>query len=148
MTPANAAVVRRKLARIGRNLQHLAPIAALALEAYRADYLRVKAVERLLQETVDAAVDVNLHLLRGAGHPLPGDYFATFGALASAGILDEALAGELAPATGLRDRIVHEYDALDDATVLAAVAEACRLFPAYVAAVERALGEADRRADR
>jgi uncharacterized protein YutE (UPF0331/DUF86 family) len=37
--------------------------------------------------------------------------------------------------------LVHEYDAIDDAIVLEAVREARRLFAAFVAAVERHIGE-------
>ena len=47
-----------------------------------------------------------------------------------------ALANALAPAAGLRNRLVHEYDVIDDAIVLAAVHLARRDFAAYVAAVE------------
>ena len=58
------------------------------------------------------------------------------------GVLPPELAAALAPAAGLRNRLVHEYDDLDDAVVLAAVAEAGRLFPRYVAAVEAVVGRA------
>jgi uncharacterized protein YutE (UPF0331/DUF86 family) len=47
----------------------------------------------------------------------------------------------LAPAAGLRNRIVQEYDDLDDGIVLAAVSEARREFPTFIAAVERYLSK-------
>ena len=43
MSPVEAALVRRKLATIARNLDDLAPIASLSMEAYRADRFRLKA---------------------------------------------------------------------------------------------------------
>lgn len=49
------------------------------------------------------------------------------------------LADELAPSAGLRNRLVHQYDDIDDAIVLRAVGEARRSFGAYAAAVERML---------
>jgi uncharacterized protein YutE (UPF0331/DUF86 family) len=43
----------------------------------------------------------------------------------------------LAPSAGLRNRLVHEYDELDDEIVLAAVGEARLLYAAYARAVEK-----------
>lgn len=37
---------------------------------------------------------------------------------------------------GVRNRLVHEYDEIDDARVLAAIREAQRLIPRYVEAIE------------
>jgi uncharacterized protein YutE (UPF0331/DUF86 family) len=139
VTEIDAALVRRKLARIKGNLERLAAVESLSLEAYRAAPLTPKATERLLQETVDAAVDVNLHLLRaGAGEP-PPDYYESFVRLGKAGVIPDELARELAPSTGLRNRIVHEYDELDDEIILAAVSHARGGFARYIEAVERHL---------
>ena len=90
----------------------------------------------MLQEAVEAAVDVNLHLLRAAGHPAPPDYYESFVAVGRAGVVPERLARELAPSAGLRNRLVHEYDVIDDAIVLDAVRRARRDFAKYVAAIE------------
>lgn len=139
MTELDRALVRRKLARILRNLDDLAPVEGLSLEAFRAERFRQKATERLLQEIVEAAVDVNLHLLRVHGAPSAPDYFRSFTLLGEAGLVPGGLTEELAPSTGLRNRLVHEYDDLDDAIVLQAVGEARRLFPEYVSAVEELL---------
>lgn len=86
MTELDAQLARRKLATITRSLDLLAAIEGLPLAEYRADPFRQKGVERLLQEVVEAAVDTNLHLLRAAGAPTPGDYYqasSTSGAMAS-----------------------------------------------------------------
>ena len=136
MTELDRALVRRKLAAIARNLADLAPIEALTLPQYLADRLRRKAVERLLQEVVEASVDVNLHLLRTLGVPLPGDYYSSFIDIGRHAIVSTDLAERLAPAAGLRNRLVHEYDEIDDAIVLQAVRDARRDFSAYLSAVE------------
>jgi uncharacterized protein YutE (UPF0331/DUF86 family) len=143
VTPADPAVLRRKLAVIAGNLQALEPIAALSLERYRADLFTRKGTERLLQELIEAAIDVNTHLLVQEGHPAPDDYYQGFVMLAEHGILTQELATALAPAAGLRNRLVHEYDAIVDAIVLDAVRKAEDLFPKYVAAIERHLQKMD-----
>ena len=141
MTGVDASLVRRKLATIVRNLDDLGGMDGLALDAYRANRLRLKATERLLQEVVEAAADVNVHLLRAAGRPAPPDYYRSFIEAGGAGLLGPPLAERLAPSAGLRNRLVHEYDAIDDVVVLRAVGEARRLFRDYVAAIERYVGE-------
>jgi uncharacterized protein YutE (UPF0331/DUF86 family) len=139
MSPLDADVIRRKLAVIVRNLRDLATVEQLSLDDYRADRFRLKGSERLLQELIEAAVDANLHLLRSAGEPTPPDYFLTFIALGRLGVISRELAERLAPAAGLRNRLVHEYDEIDDRIVLKAVGEARRDFAAYAAAVEEYL---------
>ena len=141
MTEFDAALVRRKLAAIRRNLDDLAAIRDLTVVEYRADRFRQKGTERLLQETVEAAVDVNMHVLRALGES-PTDYFTSFVQLGLQGVIGEDLADLLAPAAGLRNRLVHEYEDLDDAIVLEAVGGAIDQFSRYVEQVERYL-EAD-----
>jgi len=139
VTELDAQLARRKLASITRSLDLLAAVEGLTLAEYRADPFRRKGTERLLQEIVEAAVDVNLHLLRAAGAPAPPDYYQSFVDIGRHGIVPNTLAEGLAPAAGLRNRLVHEYDAVNDAIVLEAVRQARRDFTAYVAAIERYL---------
>jgi uncharacterized protein YutE (UPF0331/DUF86 family) len=139
VTELDAQLARRKLATITRSLDLLVAIEGLPLAAYRADPFRLKGVERLLQQVVEAAVDTNLHLLRAAGAPAPGDYYQSFLDVGRRGIVPATLAETLAPAAGLRNRLVHEYDVIDDAIVLDAVGRARRDFAAYVTAIEQYL---------
>lgn len=144
MTSIDPSVLRRKLAAITANLQALEPVAAMPLERYRADVFTRKGTERLLQELIEAAIDLNTHLITQEGCPAPDDYFHSFLLLGDQGILTPDLAKALAPAAGVRNRLVHEYDAIVDALVLDAVRKAQDLFPRYVAAVERHLEGTDR----
>lgn len=136
MTELEAELLRRKLATIGRNLDDLREIEGLSVTEYRKDRFRQKGTERLLQEIVEAAVDANVHLLRAHGEPSPTDYRASFVELGRVGVISRELAHELAPAAGLRNRLVHQYDEIDDAIVLRAVTQARSQFSRYVAAVE------------
>lgn len=137
MTILEAAIVRRKLRRIRQNLATLAGITAqMSLAMYTTDEVRRRAVERLLQETIDTAVDINNHLLRAAGLPPSEDLFGSFVDVGRAGILEVELGLSLAPAAGLRNRIVHEYDELDDAQILRAAEEAPERFGSFLIAIE------------
>lgn len=139
MSPIDAAIVRSKLGRIMTSLDLLRPVRAMPLADYRAQVWQRKGVERVLQESVEAALDINAHLIAERGHDVPDDYFGGFVKLGELGILPEDLARAVAPSAGLRNRLVHEYDTLDDAKVLAAVGTMLDLYPRYVQAIEAEL---------
>lgn len=142
MSPVDREIVERKLERIVEDLRLLEPIARMDVAGYEQDVYRRKATERLLQEIVEAAVDINSHVLVRSGRPAPDDLHASFRDMGTLGALDAALAASLAPSAGLRNRLVHHYDRIDNALVLAAVRSALALFPLYVAAVRRHVGSA------
>jgi uncharacterized protein YutE (UPF0331/DUF86 family) len=73
------------------------------------------------------------------GLDVPDDYFGGFIRLGELGTLSRDLAAALAPSAGLRNRLVHEYDAIDDGKVLAAVGTMLDLYPRYIAAIEAEL---------
>lgn len=135
MSPVDVSVLVRKLALMEERLDLLRPLAALPLEAYRADTVRKKGAEKLLQELINAAVDANYHVLVQAGQPPPEDAFGSFMGLVKLGVLAEGPAQVLAPFSGLRNRLVHEYETLDDAKVLVALRDAQTVFPPYIRAL-------------
>ncbi len=143
MTPVDPSVLRRKLEVIVTNLQALEPVARGSLDEYQRDLFRRKGTERLLQELIEAAIDLNTHVLVQEGHAPPVDYYQGFMRLADIDVLERELASELAPSAGLRNRLVHEYDAIVDSIVLDAVRKAQALFPKYVASIEAYLRKKD-----
>jgi uncharacterized protein YutE (UPF0331/DUF86 family) len=136
VTALDPGVVRRKLGIIVGNLDALHPIADLSTDAYRLDLFRRKGTERLLQELIEAALDINAHVLVQEHARPPDDYHEGFALLAQAGVIPRDLAASLAPSAGLRTRLVHEYDDIVDAIVLDAVRKAIQLYPRYVEAIE------------
>ena len=139
MSPIDAAIVRRKLGHIIASLELLGPIREILLQEYRRRVWERKGVERVLQEAIEAALDINAHLIAELGQDVPDDYFGGFVKLGQLGILPQELAAALAPSAGLRNRLVHEYDTLDDAKVLAAVGTLLDLYPRYIQAIEAEL---------
>ncbi|MBI3014943.1 MAG: DUF86 domain-containing protein [Candidatus Tectomicrobia bacterium] len=136
MSPIEAEVIRRKLGIITENLRALKPIGTLSSKEYRRDLFRRKGTERLLQELIEAAIDINTHLATAQGQSPPDDYYESFLKMGDLGVLSSELANGLAPSAGLRNRLVHEYDVLDDKLILAAVKTAQDLYARYVKAVE------------
>jgi uncharacterized protein YutE (UPF0331/DUF86 family) len=125
-------VIRRKLSVIVNNLKALEPFDKINADDYAADLYRRKAVERLLQELIEAAIDINTHIIVEAGGPVPDNYFDTFLRMGELGALSMVLARAIAPSAGLRNRLVHQYDELDDRIILKAVELAQDQYARYV----------------
>lgn len=132
MSPVDRAIIVRKLDVIAANLKALGQIAVLTEAEYTADFFKMKATERLLQELIEAAIDVNTHLIVQTGHAAPDDYYDSFVQVGELGLIPKDLSQKLAPSAGLRNRLVHEYDLLDQPLLLQAVRQATEMYPLYV----------------
>ena len=116
--------VNRKLSQIVEYLTALTPLQGLSYTDYLQQPLTRYAAERLLQLLVDTAVDINAHLIVELTGTPPQDYYDSFIKAAQAGVLSVAFALSIAQSTGLRNRLVHQYEAIDHAIVHSAIAEA------------------------
>lgn len=132
MSPIEVEIIRRKLARIAENLKALEPIQEMNLDEYVKDLYKRKATEKLLQELIEAAIDINIHMIVQTGNPGPDDYFESFIKVGELKIVASNLAEKLAPSAGLRNRFVHEYERVDHSIVLKAVRMAEELYPKYI----------------
>ena len=132
VSPIEIEIIKRKLAVIIENLKALEPIKNMKRNEYEGDLYKRKATERLLQELIEAAVDINTHIIIETGNPVPNDYYESFIKAGELKIISSDLAEKLAPSAGLRNRLVHEYDTLDHSMVFKAVAMADELYPQYV----------------
>lgn len=131
----DAELVTRKLVLITADLEQLRSVHSRGLDAYLLSPLEQAVVERLLERIVTRMIDINYHLITASGHPPPRDYHASFQLLAAEGVLDAPFAGRIARAAGLRNRLVHDYDDLDQRLLFGALSDALFDVPAYAAAV-------------
>lgn len=136
MTPVEKEIMRRKLAVIIENLKALEPIKDMGKEEYLVDVYKRKATERLLQELIEAAIDINTHIIVQIANIAPDDYYESFIKAGELKIIPARLAEKLAPSTGLRNRLVHEYDLIEHLKVLEAVIMAEELYSEYVKEIE------------
>ncbi len=136
MSPVEVGIIRRKLAAIVENSKALEPIARMTQRQYLDDLYKRKATERLLQELVEAAIDINIYIIVQTGQTVPDDYYESFIKAGALRIISSDLAEKLAPSAGLRNRLVHEYNMLEHPVVLDAVRKAEELYTEYVRQVE------------
>lgn len=136
MSPVEVEIIRRKLSVMIENLKALQPIKNMKKDEYIEDIYKRKATERLLQELIEAAVDINTHIIVQTGNAAPDDYYESFIRAGELKIISMDIAKRLAPSAGLRNRLVHEYDSLEHSMVLDAVRMAEQLYPKYIQEIE------------
>ena len=124
MSPLEHAVLTRKLEHLQELLDLLRQEAPTPLQAFLSDRRQQLLVERLLHLSVEAASDLLEHLLVQEFNSKPQTYADTFRLAGQHGVIPTALAQRLLPAAGLRNRLVHDYEAIDPSRVHAAMASA------------------------
>jgi len=132
----DTALVTRKMVLIATDVEALDAYRAMDLDDYLEDPIAELVVERYVERTVGRMVDINYHLLTALGEPPPRDYFTSFTALSKVGVLPGPFAREIAPAAGLRNRIVHEYDEVEPSRVHEALDSILRDVPRYLGYVQ------------
>lgn len=143
MTNIDKVVVATRLELIAKYLERLKRFDVLSLEEYLNDFDKQLIVERLLQLMVQAAIDINDHILGRLNRSNTDSNFEAFIELSRCGILTPDLAKQLAQSSGLRNRLVHEYDDIDPTKVFQAINFALQQYPVYVAQMNAYLSSLD-----
>lgn len=136
MTPD---VIRRKLIKLTSYLEELHPISKYSFVEYLDNYFIYRTAERIIQLIVDTAVDINSHILLIENIEPAVDYFTSFLKLSELKIIPEEFAKMIAPSTGLRNRIVHEYDNIENILVYNSIAKSINFFKQYLYYIEKYL---------
>ena len=119
MTPRRLRpLLQRKLISLASYLDELDVTFPATVTAYAADSIVRRAVERLVQVVVEAAMDAGDLLLAEEGRMVGETAREIFEALHTAGVIDDALRRRFAyEHSALRNRIVHDYDELDNVAI-------------------------------
>ncbi|MGL6281996.1 MAG: type VII toxin-antitoxin system HepT family RNase toxin, partial [Microcoleaceae cyanobacterium] len=88
--------------------------------------------ERLFQLIVEIASDINGYLLVNIFQITPATYFESFINMSKQGIITQELANELAKSAGMRNRIVHQYDEIDQQVIFSAIPLAVSQYSLYI----------------
>ena len=138
--PLDKLLVRRKSALILEDMKDVERLAPLARSAFLADRAQQLMAERLLERVIGRMIDINYHIVTEREGAPPRDFYQSFTKLADLGVLSRELADALAPAAGLRNRLAHEYNEIDQGKIYEALGEALSNVPRFLEAVEAALG--------
>lgn len=131
----NLDVAIDKLIRLHQYIQQLQDLKPETYNTYETDTRTRYAVERVIQLVVDLALDVNNVLLDHCNKPPASDYYNSFIDLSECGVLDIQFALTIAPSTGLRNRLVHEYEKINDKIVYESIDCMINQYSQYMAAI-------------
>ena len=132
--------VKRKLQLIAVDLERLLYFRHATLEDITGDFVKLAAVERLLERIVMRAIDVNEHLISelASGREEKATrltYRDTFLILAELGVYPSGFAEEISRSVGLRNILVHDYNDADRRIVHRSINLCLRDYQCYVEAV-------------
>ena len=106
-------VILGKLHHLRESCTFLREVQPTPLARFREDRMLRLAVERALQEAIEACLDIARRVLLMSGQPLPDTNRELFSALAGLGILRGEGVQRFAEMAGFRNVLVHEYDRID-----------------------------------
>lgn len=134
-------IVRRKLNKMIEYLGQLEEVDQYKMENYLDNFFVKRTAERLIQLIVETATDINGHLIVSSGHKPPADYYTSFIKLSECQIVGQKFAEEIAPSAGLRNRLVHEYEEIDDEIVYKSIQKTIESYKEYIKKIENYLKE-------
>jgi uncharacterized protein YutE (UPF0331/DUF86 family) len=135
--------IEQKLTALAEYLDELEQISQYSYQEYKANFQIKRTVERLIQLVVECATDINGLLITGLSEVPPRDYFSSFIVLGDLGVLPTGFAETLAPTTAIRNRLVHEYETVDERLVYAGVKPILEEFTQYAELVSKYLKETE-----
>lgn len=135
----NHELVQRKLSLILQDLENLRDLEKLDLSDYLADFKNEILAERLLERIIGRMIDINYHLTTEQTLSAPTDYHDSFVQLGKLNMLTNTDAANFAKLAGLRNRLSHEYNGIDEAIIHQAVKELVAKLPVYLEAIRNFL---------
>ena len=129
----NKPFVRRKIKLLQEDLARLQPLAALSFATLQKNRMSYDAGERILERIVTRALDINRHLIAELALPTQKirDNYDTFLALADLKIVPQKFAKTIAPSSGLRNVLAHEYDEIDMQLIYDSFGDALKQYARY-----------------
>lgn len=134
-------IICKKLKQLASYYQELEQIAAgLTFDNYQNQIITKRAIERDIQLIVECATDINNMILKQLSKGPAKDYFNSFIELAHNQVIEMDFALKLAPSTGLRNILVHEYEKIDDLIVFKSIANVLTFYRQYLQIIAEYLG--------
>ena len=128
-----------KLEKLQNYYTELKSLSSISLDEYLRNQVYRRAVERTLQLIVESATDINNMLLKMLGQKGAVDYFNSFINMAEQNIIPMEFALKIAPSTGLRNILVHEYEEIDDKVVYNSISNCLDHYLEYMDLINRYL---------
>lgn len=133
-------LICNKVKRLMEYYNELKSFSNLSLDEYKSNIIVKRAIERQIQLVVECTTDINNMILKRIAEAPPKDYFNSFIDLAEHNVLSMDYALEIAPSTGLRNIIVHQYEQINDEIVYASIDKIFKYYKQYIDIISKYLG--------
>ena len=118
----NANIKKRLMEKVETVVERVEFIESHLSKEILEDRILRKAIYKEFQEAVEAVSDVCAMVRRGLNSSAKDDY-SNIDFLVDKGILEEEMGEKLREANGLRNRLIHEYDGINDKIACYAIRE-------------------------
>ena len=108
----NRDIITQKIVTIQTDIEKLKKLNILSVTDLD-DFMKFHSVERIIEKIVDAAIDINQHILREYFKKKVSTGKESFLELRGEKILPPDFAESISKSVGLRNTIIHEYQKLD-----------------------------------
>jgi uncharacterized protein YutE (UPF0331/DUF86 family) len=133
----NRELVERKISLILQDLEKLRELAKLDLSDYLADFKNEALAERFLERIIGRMIDINYQVISEQTLSAPIDYHSSFTQLEKLNILKDEDAARFAKLAGLRNRLSHEYNGIDETLIHQAVTEIVAELRTYIEGIKK-----------
>lgn len=137
--PIDKKFINRKISFIRKDLKSLLFLDKVSLKTFllKSDYEAL--AERYLERIVGRMIDINYHILAEKEGYIPADYYNSFIELGKKGYLPMKFAETIADSAGLRNRLAHEYDEIDEKKIYQAAKSCLKDVPRYLKHITKSL---------
>ncbi len=116
-------LILRKLANLEQYLQQVREFSSVTQDTYETEWKIQRAVERTLQMMIEVCADIAAHIVSEKRLRVPTSYADTFRALFEGGFINAELCQLMEKMAKFRNVLVHNYDEVDAAIVVAILRE-------------------------
>ncbi len=139
--PIDKKLITRKITFINRDLRMLSKLGDFSLQEFLKKPEYEAAAERFLERIIGRMIDVNYHILAEGKQHSPIDYYSSFIDIGDMGYLDKKFSKKIAHAAGLRNRLTHEYDKIDEKKIYEAIKTSLVDVPKYLVQISKLLNK-------
>jgi uncharacterized protein YutE (UPF0331/DUF86 family) len=130
-----------------KHLERLRRFESITLEEYINDEDSKLIVERILELTIQSAIDINSHIITkhlNLDFSTPQESFFI---LSNYGILNQDSAKDLSKSPNFRNLLAHEYLDIDDQQVFNLISKALNQYPFYIKEIKQYLASLEQEHD-
>jgi len=131
----NKDILYRKINLINKDLSNLRKLSYLSFKDYLKNPEYEVLAERYLERIIGRMIDINYHILSELNEINPVDYFSSFVEMGKNNYISIELSEKLKKSAGLRNRLAHEYDDIDEKKIYEAIKKSLKEIPEFLRSI-------------